>query len=68
MEYPKVRGKRCEMHLSQEDVAKLLNITTKTYNLKENGNGEFSVEEALILMNTFHCKFEDIFLNKLSKK
>ncbi len=62
MEYPKIRGKRCELHLSQEDVAKELSITVKTYNLKENGKSEFTLEEVRKLLKLFNCNFEDIFL------
>lgn len=62
MEYPKIRGKRSELHLSQEDVAKELSITVKTYNLKENGKSEFTLEEVRKLLKLFNCNFEDIFL------
>ena len=62
MEYPKIRGKRNELHLSQEDVAKELSIAVKTYNLKENGKYEFTLEEVRKLLMLFNCNFEDIFL------
>lgn len=62
MEYPKIRGKRSELHLSQEDVAKELSITVKTYNLKENGKSEFTLEEVRKILKLFNCNFEDIFL------
>ena len=58
----KIRGKRSELHLSQEDVAKELSITVKTYNLKENGKSEFTLEEVRKLLKLFNCNFEDIFL------
>ena len=62
MEYPKVRGRRCELRLSQEEVAKELGISMKTYNLKENGKNDFTLEEAQKLIRLLDCKFEDIFL------
>lgn len=65
MKYPKIRGKRSELHLSQESMAHELGITVKTYNLKENGKSEFTLEEAKILLKIFNCKFEDIFLPQM---
>ena len=62
MEYPKIRGKRSELHLSQEDMARELGISVKTYNVKENGKSEFTLEEARKLLKIFNCKFEEIFL------
>ena len=62
MEYPKVRGRRCELRISQEEAAKELGIATKTYNLKENGKNDFTLEEAQKLIKLLDCKFEDIFL------
>lgn len=62
MEYPKIRGKRNEMRLSQEDIARELGITVKTYNLKENGKAEFTLDEVRVLLKIFDCRFEDIFL------
>ncbi len=67
MEYPKIRGKRSELHLSQERTANELGITLKTYNLKENGKADFTLEEAIRLLELFNCKFEDIFCNECQK-
>lgn len=63
MEYPKIRGKRNELKLSQEDISKQLGISLKTYCLKENGKSDFTLEEVMILLKIFDCKFEDIFLS-----
>ena len=63
MDCPKVRGKRNELKLSQEYVSKQLGITLKTYNLKENGKSDFTINEIVKLLEIFKCKFEDIFLD-----
>ena len=62
MEYPKVRGRRCELRITQEEAAKVLGMATKTYNFKENGKNDFTLEEAQKLIKLLDCKFEDIFL------
>lgn len=58
----KLKGKRVEKGLTQPAIAKLLNMATSTYNLKENGIREFSMTECIEIMNILECKFEDIFL------
>ena len=57
----RIRGKRCERRITQEEVANKLGITTKTYNLKENGKTQFTVEEIATLLRILECKFTDIF-------
>lgn len=59
----KLKGKRVEKGLGQRDIAKLLNMATSTYNVKENGIREFSMTECIKIMEILDCKFEDIFLN-----
>ena len=68
MEYPKIRGKRCELKISQREMAEKLGIAGPTYTKKENGQTDFTLEEAKKLCQLFNCKFEDIFLNELSTK
>lgn len=58
----KLKGKRVEKGLTQPDMAKLLNMAVSTYNLKENGIREFSVNECIEIMKILDSKFEDIFL------
>jgi putative transcriptional regulator len=58
----KLKGKRVEKGLSQEEISKLLNKALSTYNLKENGSREFTMTECINIMKILECKFEDIFL------
>ena len=59
----KIRGKRNELRMTQEEIALRLGMTQKTYNLKENGKTEFTLEELLCIMSIFGWKFSDIFLS-----
>lgn len=64
----KIRGKRCELKITQDEMAKRLGITRKTYNHKENGSSEFTFKEVLAICSIFKCSFSDIFLsNEVSK-
>ena len=59
----KIRGKRCELKLTQRDMADKLGITLKTYSFKEAGKSEFTFTEILEICSIFECTFNDIFLN-----
>lgn len=63
MRYPRLRAKRVELGLRQEDMANRLGITLATYSLKESGKREFVASEILQILNILNSKFEDIFLN-----
>ena len=58
----RIRGKRNELRLSQEALADKLHISARAYNFKENNKVRFTLDEILILLDLFGCKFEDIFL------
>jgi DNA-binding XRE family transcriptional regulator len=58
----KLKTMRVSRCLRQEDVAKALGIGTPAYNRKELGMVPFKVDEAIIMLKLFGCKFEDIFL------
>lgn len=60
----KLRGKRVEKGYSQADLAKLLEISTNAYNLKENGKNEFTLSEIQDLLYYLDCDFDDIFYRK----
>lgn len=62
MRYPRLKAKRVELGLRQEDMANKLGITLATYNLKECGKREFVGSEILQILNILNCKYEDIFL------
>lgn len=58
----KLRGKRVEKGYSQQELAKLLELSTNAYSLKERGIREFKVREINMLLKLLDCKYEDIFL------
>jgi putative transcriptional regulator len=58
----KLKGKRVERGLTQEEIAKQLDMAISTYNQKENGKVEFSMSECIEIMKILQCSFEDIFL------
>ena len=59
----KLRGKRVEKGFTQEELAKLLNISLRAYNSKEQGKIEFRMREINELLKILECKYEDIFLD-----
>lgn len=72
--YSKLIGARHEKGLSQEEMAKLLNMAKGTYYLKENRKcfitksgkkvlRDFSVAEANRILIILDKKYEDIFLS-----
>jgi DNA-binding XRE family transcriptional regulator len=58
----KLKAKRVEFQMTQEQVAEKLGISTPTYINKENGKKLFNLLEIKKLLTLFDCKFEDIFL------
>lgn len=58
----KIRGKRCELKLTQQDMANKLGITLKTYCFKEKGTSDFTLKEVVELCKIFNCTLNDIFL------
>lgn len=64
-----LKSLRVKHGLSQEDTAKLLGITSSTYNRKENGSRKFYVDEAGKLADIFNTTVEEIFFaNKVTKR
>lgn len=60
----KLKGLRAEHALTQDECAKLLGVTTATYNRKENGVTPFDVREVNVILHTFSAKYEDIFMSE----
>lgn len=58
----KLKAKRVEFQMTQEQVAEKIGISTPTYINKENGKKLFNLLEIKKLLTLFDCKFEDIFL------
>ncbi len=61
MGFPRLKGKRTEMGISQSEMAKKIGIETSSYNAKELGKRSFTIKEILLILNVLQCKFEDIF-------
>lgn len=59
----KLKAKRVECGISQQDMANKLGMTITSYNFKENGKREFTIKECIKLVQILECKFEDIFIS-----
>ena len=59
----KLKGKRVEKGLTQEGIAKLLNMEKSAYARKENGQVQFRLDEVKKILEILECNFEDIFLD-----
>lgn len=64
MPYIELKVLRCRNKLSQGDIAKKLDITTASYNKKENGKQAFSLLEAKKIAAIFNLSIEEIFFAK----
>lgn len=60
----KLKGKRVEKGLTQDDISRLINMERATYVRKENGKAKFNLDEINKILDVLDCKFEDIFLVK----
>jgi putative transcriptional regulator len=58
-----LKSLRVKHDMSQEATAQLLEMTVTTYNRKENGLREFTVNEAGKLAELFNVTIEAIFFN-----
>lgn len=63
MKHLKLKAKRVECGISQQDMANKLGMTITTYNFKENGKRDFTIQECIKLVHILECKFEDIFIS-----
>lgn len=66
--YLDLKGKRISMGYTQEDMAKMLNISLSSYNLKENGERDFSMDEVRRILELLDCDYREIFFKKVVKK
>lgn len=64
MIYSELKGLRAKYGLTQEDVAKKLNISTVAYRQKENGHRDFMLKESKIISELFNKDIEEIFFTK----
>ncbi|MSD84432.1 helix-turn-helix domain-containing protein (plasmid) [Lactobacillus curvatus] len=58
----KLLGLRKSFNLSQEDMAKLIGVTTTTYARKERGEYAFDADEMFIISKYFEEDMVNIFL------
>lgn len=61
-----LKSKRILFNLTQEEIAKEVGINIKSYNLKENGKREFTLDEAKKISNLLELNLNevnDIFFN-----
>ena len=56
----KLKNAREDAGLNQDVIAKLLNVTVRTYSVKENG-ADFTQSEIDVLIKFFGCTYEDLF-------
>lgn len=52
---------RRENRLRQKDVARKVGMCEKSYQLKESGKRQFTIEEGLRLARVFNCTLDDLF-------
>lgn len=60
--HKKLKGLMAENNKGQEDMAKYLDITLKSFNQKVNGTYDFKETEINKILRLFNVKYEDIFL------
>ena len=56
-----IKGLRAYNNLSQTDVSKILGCTFPTYNKKENGKTDFSLDDLNSLAKTFNVPVSNFF-------
>ena len=59
--YPKLKGKRNELGITLDEMAKKLGISTDAYFRKEKGKTDFYLCEVRKILELFDCKYEEIF-------
>lgn len=58
----KLRNLRIERNISQKTIAEILNLSISGYSRKENGQRNFTIEEAGRLATFFKINIEELFL------
>ena len=60
--YPVLESEIILRKISKKDIYQLLNVQPNTFTLKLNGNLRFSLDEAILIQETF---FSDVSVNQL---
>ena len=55
-----LKSKRILLNLTQEEIAKEVGINIKSYNLKENGKREFTLDEAKKISNLLELNLNEV--------
>ena len=55
-----LKSKRILFNLTQEEIAKEVGINIKSYNLKENGKREFTLDEAKKIINLLELNLNEV--------
>ena len=55
-----LKSKRILFNLTQEEIAKEVGINIKSYNLKENGKREFTLDEAKKISNLLELNINEV--------
>jgi len=55
-----LKSKRILFNLTQEEIAKEVGINIKSYNLKENGKREFTLDEAKKISNLLKLNLNEV--------
>ncbi|MDY3000413.1 MAG: helix-turn-helix transcriptional regulator [Romboutsia timonensis] len=55
-----LKSKRILFNLTQEEIAKEVGINIKSYNLKENGKREFTLDEAKKISNLLELNLNEV--------
>lgn len=59
--YDKLKGLMKENHITQTELAEVLNITVSTLNFKLNGKSDFTIKEAKKISQLFDKPIDEIF-------
>lgn len=59
-----LKALRARKDISQKGIANILHMTVSTYNRKENGGREFTIDEAKLLASFFNTTIENIFFKE----
>lgn len=59
----KLRAKRVEKGLTQEELAEAIGVSKATYNRYECGHTEMTESTISKLLQVLECKYEDIFVH-----
>lgn len=61
--FRKLKALRAMKNENQQDVAKLIGVSISTYNRKENGHLEFTINEINKILKHYDKSYEDVFMN-----